>query len=155
MKMRSLSLCCLSLLACGTATDDRPPCVETSVPAITDGELLLVRNNEPQRWIDAEYSVVHDAEFTAQAGSVPEGEQPSATRWLQAWVDHFDTIVRSQFERELGAPLEAPHPQALLIADAPGVLCSSVAEDRKTLSAAGMRTRWRTSFRTSIAPTAR
>lgn len=97
-----------TLTACSS---DGPACVESApLVAAEAATPQLVRFNEPFRWIDAEYSEVRAAQPVLLGGDPPLATDHAAVRWLQAWADQIDSIVRTQVAQELGVELSAPPP---------------------------------------------
>lgn len=109
----TLPLLPLLLLACSSS--DAPVCGEGALADEGSATPLVVRNNEPYRWVDATLEQTKAAEVISLGDEAPLPAEHPATRWLQAWADEIDTIVRAETAAALGAELQAPKPVLMVI----------------------------------------
>lgn len=115
MRLSRLVLATSVLAVSGAACageDGEPAQVESDHTA---GE--YIQQNHPLYWTDSSFE---EFRRVSEAGSWSENPQPVgaddvAQKWLQAWTDRIDTLVREKVKRDTGAELVAPKPTMHLL----------------------------------------
>lgn len=104
------SLTCSFAVACSSS--DGPACEPSELAAEGADTPQIVRFNEPFRWVDASFEEATPAASAALAlfTGEPLPAEHAAVRWLNAWLEHVDAMVREDARRELGEELRAPKP---------------------------------------------
>ena len=101
----------LFLFACSNG----PTCEESAPVAGGAEQPLVVRLNEPYHWVDATLEQTRAAEVSFLGDEEPLPADHPATKWLQAWADAIDELVRAETVAALGTELQAPKPVLMVI----------------------------------------